>query len=63
MVELVEVLHVPKDDVLLVDNSSGNLLHAARHLPQVRLQKDTSETVRTWIYSILYIYVSNPVCV
>lgn len=46
MVELVEVLHVPKDDVLLVDNSSGNLLHAAGHLPQVRLQKDTSEKVR-----------------
>lgn len=59
MVELVEVLHVPKDDVLLVDNPSGNLLHAAGHLPQVRLQKDTSEKVRTWIYVCLCVCLSH----
>lgn len=43
--ELVEVLHVPKDDVLLVDYSCRNLLHTAGHLPQVRLQNDSIEKV------------------
>ena len=40
--ELVEVLHVPKDDVFLVDNTRRNLLHATGHLPQVGLHKHQS---------------------
>lgn len=37
MVELVDLLHVPEDDELLVDDASWDLLHAAGHLPQVGL--------------------------
>ena len=44
MVELVEVLHVAEDDVLLVDDPWGDLLHAAGHLPQVRLDTRTERT-------------------
>lgn len=39
VVEFIEVLHVSKDDVLLVDDSWRNLLHPAGHLPQVGLHK------------------------
>lgn len=39
VMKLVEVLHVPKDDVFLVDYTRRNLLHTAGHLPQVRLHK------------------------
>lgn len=44
--ELIEVLHVPEDDVLLVDNARRNLLHTASHLPQVRLHTQTHNTHR-----------------
>lgn len=37
VVELVKVLHVPEDDVLLVDDPWRNLLHSAGHFPQVGL--------------------------
>lgn len=33
VVKLVKVLHVPKDDVFLVDNTRRNLFHTAGHLP------------------------------
>lgn len=38
MVEFIEVLHVAKDDVLLIDDSWRNLLNSTGHLPQVGLQ-------------------------
>ena len=38
MVEFIEVLHVAKDDVLLIDDSWRNLLNSAGHLPQIGLQ-------------------------
>lgn len=37
--KLIEVLHVPKDDVFLVDDAMRNLLHATGHFPQVRLNR------------------------
>lgn len=40
VVELVEILHVPKDDVLLVDDPRRDLLHATGHFPQVRLHRE-----------------------
>lgn len=39
VVELVEILHVAEDDVFFVDDSRRDFLHAAAHLPQVRLVK------------------------
>lgn len=44
MVEFVEVLHVSKDDVLFIDDSWRNLLHSARHLPQVSLRDKIKPT-------------------
>lgn len=41
MVELVDVLHVAKDDVLFVDDPWWNLLHTAGHLPEICLQQST----------------------
>lgn len=41
MMEFIKILHVPKDDVLLIEDSRGDLLHPARHLPQVSLQEAT----------------------
>lgn len=41
VVELVEVLHVAKDDVLFVDYAWWDLLNTTGHLPQVRLRWDT----------------------
>lgn len=38
MVEFIEVLHVAKDDVLLIDDSWRNLLNSTGHLPLVGLQ-------------------------
>lgn len=40
MVKFKEVLHVPKDDVLLVDDSWRNLLDPTGHLPQVGLHRE-----------------------
>lgn len=37
VVEFVKVLHVPEDDVLLVDDSRRNLLNSTGHFPQVGL--------------------------
>lgn len=47
VVKLVEVLHVSKDDVLLVDDARRNLLHTAGHLPQVCLGTSTQHRSRT----------------
>lgn len=44
VMKLVEVLHVAKDNVFLVDNTRRNLLHTAGHLPQVRLHKQTQRS-------------------
>lgn len=35
--ELVDLLHVPEDDELLVDDAWRDLLHPAGHFPQVGL--------------------------
>lgn len=39
VVELVDFLHVPKDDEFFVDDAWGDLLHPAGHFPQVGLPK------------------------
>lgn len=39
--KIINLLYVPEDDVFLVDNRWWDLLHAASHLPQVRLHEDT----------------------
>lgn len=39
VMKLIQVLHVPKNDVFLVDNARRNLLNAAGHFPQISLQK------------------------
>lgn len=44
VVEFIEVLHVSKDDVLLVDDSWRNLLNSTGHLPQVGLHGDKRTT-------------------
>ena len=38
MVKFIEVLHVSKDDVLLVDDSWRNFLNSTGHFPQIGLQ-------------------------
>lgn len=43
MMELIEVLHVSKDDVLLVDDSWRNLLNSTGHFPQIGLQREKEE--------------------
>lgn len=43
VVEVVDVLHVAKDDVLLAGDARGNLFHAVGHLPQVRLRNSHSD--------------------
>lgn len=51
--KLVEVLHVAKDDVFLVDNARRYLLHAAGHLPQVGLPTTTASMIgkyRMWSF-------------
>lgn len=39
MVELIEVLHVTKNDMLFVDYPWRDLLHATGHLPQIGLDE------------------------
>lgn len=39
VVELIDVLDVAEDDVVLVAEAGGDVLGAAGHLPQVRLEK------------------------
>jgi len=43
MVKFIEVLHVSKDDVFLVDDPWRNLLDPTGHLPQVSLHKEEEE--------------------
>lgn len=50
--KLIEILHVPKDDVLLVDNSWRNFLHTAGHFPQVRLH-NTLEEIKPFLKPVL----------
>lgn len=38
MVEFIEVLHISKYDVLLVDDSWRNLFNSTGHFPQIGLQ-------------------------
>jgi len=53
LVELKEVLHVSKDDALLVDDSWRNLLNSTGHLPQVGLreEKNTSSDMQKQLKS------------
>ena len=39
--EIIDFLNIPKDDVLLVDDSRRDLFHSTCHLPVVRLQRRT----------------------
>ena len=48
MVELKEVLHVPEDDVLLVDDPWRDLLHSTGHLPQIGLGGDEGGRKEGW---------------
>lgn len=45
--ELVDLLHVPEDDELLVDNAWRDLLHAAGHFPQVGLAAKEAKGLKT----------------
>ena len=44
--ELVDLLHVPEDDELLVDNAWRDL-HAAGHFPQVGLAAKEAKGLKT----------------
>ena len=48
MVELKEVLHVPEDYVLLVDDPRRDLLHSTGHLPQIGLDGDKGGRREGW---------------
>lgn len=52
VMKLIEILHVPKDDVLLVDNSWRNFLHTAGHFPQVCLH-NTLEEIKPFLKPVL----------
>lgn len=38
--EIVDLLNVPKDDMLLIGDSLWDLIHATGHLPQECLSKE-----------------------
>lgn len=64
--ELIEVHHVSKDDVFLVDDARRDLLYPTGHLPQVRLEGGgwregiRSHTRRGQIYYIKSFTKSQP---
>lgn len=41
IMEVIDLLDIPKDDVLLVSDPLGNLVHAAGHLPKECLNTHT----------------------
>lgn len=43
VVEVVDLLHVAKDDVLLVGDARRKFLHAVGHLPQVVLTRQAEK--------------------
>ena len=45
IVELIDFLHVPKDDELFVHDAWGDLLHATGHVPQVGLAGRETEAL------------------
>lgn len=47
VMELVDLLHVPEDDELLVHDAGRDLLHSARHLPQVGLAGGSRDYTKT----------------
>lgn len=53
MVELVEVQHVAKDDVLFIDDAWRDLLNTAGHLPQVGLETTQRSTQCLYLVVIL----------
>jgi hypothetical protein len=53
VVELVEVQHVAKDDVLFVDDAWRDLLNTAGHLPQVGLE--TTRRTTHHIYLVVFL--------
>lgn len=57
MVEFIKVLHVSKDDVLLVEDPWRNLLHSTGHLPQVGLQWRKEEIITIRIIMVLFFIV------
>lgn len=44
--ELVDLLHVPEDDELLVDDAGRDLLHSAGHFPQVGLDGEEAQGLK-----------------
>lgn len=54
MVELEEVLHVSEDDVLLVDDARRDLLHAAGHLPQIRLHGERGDLLTGLFFPFVF---------
>lgn len=47
VMKVINVLHVAKDDMLLVGDAWRNLLHAVGHLPQVGL---TDRHIQAFLY-------------
>lgn len=65
VMKVIYVLHVAEDDVLLVGDSWGNLLHAVGHLPQVGLtdrQIQTYMKLRVFYVSLFLVHTSRHSC-